>query len=170
MLIGGRVIQGIGGGGLLVLVNICISDLFSMRFVRFPDPAREGRLVDTRFRTRGVYFGIVGMVWALASAVGPVLGGVFTQLVSWRWCFYVNLPCDGAAFIILVIFLDIETPRTPIIAGLRAIDWMGSVAIVGGTVMFLLGLEFGGISFPWSSATTICLIVFGAMVIGIFFW
>lgn len=127
------------------------------------------QIVDAKSRTRGVYFGIVGMVWALASAVGPVLGGVFTQLVSWRWCFYVNLPCDGAAFIILVVFLDIETPRTPIVAGLRAIDWMGSIAIVGGTVMFLLGLEFGGISYPWSSATTICLIVFGAATIGIFF-
>jgi len=71
MLIAARAIQGIGGGGLIILVNICISDLFSMR-------------------NRGKYFGIVGMVWAFASAVGPILGGVFTQKVSWRWCFYIN--------------------------------------------------------------------------------
>lgn len=64
MLIGARAIQGIGGGGLIVLPNICVSDLFSMR-------------------NRGMYFGIFGMVWALASAIGPVLGGVFTQEVSW---------------------------------------------------------------------------------------
>jgi len=66
MLIVARAIQGIGGGGLIILVNICISDLFSMR-------------------NRGQYFGMVGMVWALASGVGPVLGGVFTEKLSWRW-------------------------------------------------------------------------------------
>ena len=71
MLITARAIQGIGGGGLIILVNICISDLFSMR-------------------NRGTYFGMIGMVWALASAIGPVLGGVFTEKVSWRWCFYIN--------------------------------------------------------------------------------
>ena len=74
MLIVARAIQGIGGGGLIILVNICISDLFSMR-------------------NRGQYFAMVGMVWAFASAIGPVLGGVFTQKVSWRWCFYINCMC-----------------------------------------------------------------------------
>ena len=109
------------------------------------------------------------MVWALASGLGPVLGGVFTQFVSWRWCFYINLPLDGIAFIILFLFLDIETPRTPLVAGLKAIDWFGSISIVGGTVMFLIGLEFGGVSYPWSSATVVCLIVFGLVTIGLFF-
>jgi hypothetical protein len=77
MLIVARAVQGIGGGGLIILVNICISDLFSMR-------------------KRGQYFGIIGMVWAFASAVGPSLGGVFTEKVSWRWCFYIN--CEYSPF------------------------------------------------------------------------
>lgn len=71
MLVAARAVQGIGGGGLIILANICISDLFPLR-------------------SRGKYFGMIGMVWATASAVGPILGGVFTEKVSWRWCFYVN--------------------------------------------------------------------------------
>lgn len=71
MLIVARVIQGMGGGGLIILANICIADLFSQR-------------------DRGKYYGLIGMVWAVASAVGPILGGVFTEKASWRWCFYVN--------------------------------------------------------------------------------
>ena len=150
MLIGGRVIQGIGGGGLIILVNICISDLFSMR-------------------ERAKYFGIVGMTWAIASALGPVLGGVFTQRVSWRWCFYINLPLDGAAFINLIIFLRIETPKTPFMAGIKAIDWLGVLTIIGGVVMFLFGMESGGESHPWSSAFTLCLIIFGIATVVLFF-
>ncbi|KAI9731505.1 MAG: hypothetical protein M1834_004625 [Cirrosporium novae-zelandiae] len=149
MLIVGRAIQGIGGGGLVCLVNICISDLFSMR-------------------RRGAYYGIVGMVWAFASGIGPIIGGAFSEKVSWRWCFYVNLPCDGIAFLILLFFLKVYTPRTPIIEGLLAIDWLGSLTVVGATLMLLLGLEFGGVSYPWASATVICLIVFGIVTYGLF--
>jgi EmrB/QacA subfamily drug resistance transporter len=150
MLIAARVIQGIGGGGLITLVNIAISDLFSVR-------------------DRGAYFGIIGGVWALASSLGPVVGGLFTQKVSWRWCFYINLPFDGVAFLILLFFLDVKTPKTPLRDGLKAVDWLGSLTMVGGVIMLLLGLEFGGIAHPWDSATVLCLIIFGAVVIGIFF-
>ncbi|XP_014553264.1 hypothetical protein COCVIDRAFT_108168 [Bipolaris victoriae FI3] len=150
MLIAARVIQGIGGGGLTILVNITISDLFSVR-------------------DRGAYYGMIGGVWALASSLGPVVGGLFTQKVSWRWCFYINLPLDGLAFFILFFFLDVRTPKTPLREGLKAVDWLGSLAMVGGVIMLLLGLEFGGITHPWDSATVLCLIIFGAVVIGIFF-
>ena len=149
-LIAARAIQGIGSGGLVTLPNICVSDLFSMR-------------------NRGPYFGILGGVWALASAVGPVLGGVFTTKVTWRWCFYINLPLSGIAIVILFFMLKLHNPRTPIKQGLAAIDWAGSLLVMGGTLMLLLGLEFGGIDFPWKSATVICLIVFGIFTIGVFF-
>lgn len=67
MLIAGRAIQGLGGGGLTVLVSIIIGDLFELK-------------------DRAKYYGMTGMVWAVAAALGPVLGGVFTQKLSWRWC------------------------------------------------------------------------------------
>lgn len=70
MLIAGRAVQGTGGGGLLILVIIVTSDLFSPR-------------------TRGLVYGMESLIWATAAASGPVLGGVFSELVSWRWCFYI---------------------------------------------------------------------------------
>ncbi|KAK5055929.1 hypothetical protein LTR84_012479 [Exophiala bonariae] len=150
LLIGGRVIQGVGGGGLVILVNICIADLFSMR-------------------DRPKYYGILGGVWAIASGVGPVIGGGFTEGVSWRWCFYVNLPLDGLSLILLIFFLKLETPRTPFVAGIKAIDWVGVILIVGGVTMFLFGMESGGITHPWDSAYTLCLIILGLFTIVLFF-
>lgn len=152
MLIAARAIQGIGGGGLVILVNIAIGDLFPLR-------------------SRGAYYGIIGGVWAIASSIGPIIGGAFTEKVTWRWCFYVNLPLDGVAFFILLFFLDIKTPKTPFIEGIKAIDWVGSLTIVGGTLMFLFGLQYGGVTDPWGSATVICLLVFGVVTWALFaFW
>lgn len=66
MLIAARALQGTAGGGILQLVSIVISDLFSMR-------------------SRTLYFGLIEVTWALAGGIGPIVGGAFTQLVSWRW-------------------------------------------------------------------------------------
>ena len=149
-LIAARAIQGVGGVGLITLVHICIADIFSPRSL-------------------GAYYGMTGGVWALASAIGPLVGGAFTENLSWRWCFYVNLPCDGLAFVVILFFLNnLHTPKTPTWAGLKAIDWHGSICIVGGTIMILLGLEFGGITYPWKSVKVICLIIFGAVMVVLF--
>jgi Major Facilitator Superfamily len=69
----------------------------------------------------------------------------------------------------LCVFLNLHTPRTPFLAGIKAIDWIGVATIVGGVVMFLLGLESGGVTHPWSSAYTICLIIFGILTLFLFF-
>ena len=71
-------------------------------------------------------------------------------------------------FLVLLCFLRVPTPHTPVLAGLKAIDWTGSVLIVGSTLMVLLALEFGDVTYPWSSATVICLLTFGTVVLGIF--
>ncbi|KAK4251072.1 MFS multidrug transporter-like protein [Corynascus novoguineensis] len=149
MLLIGRAVQGVGGGGLLSLVSIVVGDLYSPR-------------------ERGKYYGIVGMVWAVAFTLGPLVGGAFTRAVSWRWCFYINLPIAGVAFVLIVFLLKLETPKTPFVAGIKAVDWVGSLALVGGTLMFLLGLEFGGTTFPWDSAAVICLVVFGLVTVALF--
>lgn len=78
------------------------------------------------------------------------------------------MPISGTAFFIIIITLHLPTPRTPLLAGLRTIDWLGSLLITGGTLMLLMGLQFGGNSYPWRSAAVVCLIVFGVATLGLF--
>ncbi|KAJ5850558.1 hypothetical protein N7455_010414 [Penicillium solitum] len=96
MFLSGRAIQGSGSGGVIILVNICITDMFDIR-------------------RRSMYLGLTSVVWALASGIGPVLGGVFTQLVSWRWNWWINLPCSALAFVMLIWLLNVDAGATTIL-------------------------------------------------------
>ncbi|OCK79945.1 putative MFS transporter [Lepidopterella palustris CBS 459.81] len=145
MLIIGRSLQGTAGGGLIQLVNITISDLFSMR-------------------SRSLYLGLLELMWALAGGIGPILGGAFTQFVSWRWAFWINLPVSGFTFVLLLLFLDVHNPKTKVSEGIKAIDWCGSLSILGFTLMLLLGLDFGGTAFAWNSPKVVCLVVVGSLM------
>ncbi|EXJ71558.1 uncharacterized protein A1O5_05366 [Cladophialophora psammophila CBS 110553] len=149
MLIASRSVQGVSGGGLASLINIVISDLFSMR-------------------SRPLFLGLLHVTWAVAGGLGPVLGGAFTQLLSWRWIFWINLPISGAAFCLLLLFLDVHNPKTKLAEGVKAIDWAGSLSIVCIMVMMLLGLNFGGTAYPWDSPKVICLVVVGALMVAVF--
>ncbi|KAJ5267191.1 Efflux pump dotC [Penicillium angulare] len=151
MLIAGRALQGVAGGGLLQLVTIIISDLFSVRH-------------------RSLYLGGMEVMWALAGGIGPLLGGAFSEYVSWRWNFWINLPVSGVAFILLFFYLDLHNPKTKMVEGIKAIDWFGSISVLGLTLMLLLGLDFGGETFAWSSPQVICLIVFGSLCSLLFFY
>ncbi|KAJ6070106.1 hypothetical protein N7499_011993 [Penicillium canescens] len=144
MLIAGRALQGVAGGGLLQLVTIIISDLFSVRH-------------------RSLYLGLMEVMWAFAGGIGPILGGAFSQYTGWRWTFWINLPVSGITFVLLFFFLDVHNPKTKIMDGIRAIDWFGSLSVLGLTLMLLLGLDFGGETFAWKSPQVICLIIFGSL-------
>ncbi|KAJ1848033.1 hypothetical protein LPJ70_001229 [Coemansia sp. RSA 2708] len=149
VLIFGRALQGIGGAGLVALVFIIISDV-------------------TTEEERPAYLGVLGAVWSIASVIGPVLGGVFSDKVSWRWAFLINLPVAGAVLIIVVLFLRLPMPRDSFWQKLKKIDVLGSLVLVGAVVMLLLGLTWGGKTFPWKSARVICLLVFGVIMLGVF--
>ena len=103
----------------------------------------------------------------MSSAI-DMLGGAFTQLLSWRWIFWINLPICGASFCLLLFFLDVHNPRTKFAEGVKAIDWAGSISIVGIMVMVLLGLNFGGTTYPWDSPKVICLVVVGSAMVVLF--
>ncbi|KAB8238989.1 MDR family MFS transporter [Aspergillus alliaceus] len=151
MLIAGRALQGVAGGGLLQLVMIVVSDLFSVRH-------------------RSLYMGILEFMWTISGGLGPILGGVFSEYVSWRWNFWINLPICGLAFVLLFFYLDVHNPKTKVTDGLKAIDWLGSLSVIGFTLMVLLGLNFGGETFAWNSPQVICLIVFGSLFSIVFFY
>jgi len=115
-------------------------------------------------RDRGFYLGLTGVVWGVASGVGPLLGGALTQYASWRWNWWINVPCSGVAFFVLCFCLQGRKSELSLWRGLMAIDWWGIIAILGLSVMTLLGLNFGGILAPWGSPEVVCLIVFGVFV------
>jgi len=149
MLIAARALQGVAAGGLFQLVSVTISDLFSVR-------------------KRALYFGWMGAIWAVAGAAGPLVGGALSEKLSWRWCFWINLPVCGLSFVMLLLLLNVHNPRTGIREGLRAIDWTGTVSMLAVTVLLLLGLNFGGGVFAWNSAQVICLIVVGTAMTALF--
>lgn len=147
LLLVGRTIQGIGGGGLLGLVNVTIADIVSIR-------------------ERGIYLSFIGMTWALASSIGPVLGGVFTDMAFWGWrmCFIINLPFGAIAITGIVINLHLHSPKLGILEGLARIDWLGTWTVLAASVLFLVGLEFGGVQHPWDSPMVLCLIIIGGLL------
>lgn len=110
------------------------------------------------------------MTWAAASAIGPVLGGVFTGMASWGWrfCFIINIPMGFIAILGLYLFLHLQSPTISLGAGIKRVDWLGTFLIVTGVILFLVGLEFGGLTHPWGSPIVVCFLAVGVLLMLLF--
>ena len=128
-----RAVQGLGAGGLLTLAQTVVGDLVSPR-------------------ERGRYQGLFSGVFAACSVAGPLLGGIITDALSWRWIFYVNLPVGAAAVALIAIGLKSDSRRVT-----HRVDYPGALLLSIATCCALLALSWGGNAYAWSSSTILAL-------------
>ncbi|KIW62768.1 hypothetical protein PV04_10902 [Phialophora macrospora] len=155
-LIAGRAIAGLGSSGMFSGAITIIVYLVPLQ-------------------KRPAYTGMFGAVFAVASVAGPLLGGVFTDKVSWRWCFYINLPIGGAMAVVLFFVLKLPaaaTGRTKMTwkEQLDKLDPIGTAVFLPAIVCLLLALQWGGTTYNWSNGRIIVLLTLSGILFLIFIY
>ncbi|KAJ7131555.1 major facilitator superfamily domain-containing protein [Mycena crocata] len=148
-LIAGRTVQGLGAGGLTSLTQIVLSDLVPLR-------------------DRGTFNGLIGLAWAIASFMGPVIGGVLADHGAWRWLFYLNIFTSALAAILVLLFLKLKTPPGTVREKLGRMDWIGNFLVIAASSAVVIALTWGGIQYPWSSARVLVPLCLGVVGLGVF--
>ncbi|KAF2216152.1 hypothetical protein CERZMDRAFT_64621 [Cercospora zeae-maydis SCOH1-5] len=145
-MLAGRTIQGIGGGGILSVNLIILSDLIPLR-------------------ARAKYISLQQFIVSIGFNIAPVIGGALVNATTWRWLFYINLPFCAIALAIVPFVLRYQRPENTIQDKLSSVDWIGSGAFITGMTAFLVGVTWGGTQYPWSSAATLVPLIVGLAIV-----
>ncbi len=146
MLVGARALQGIGGGAIAVTATALIGEVIPLR-------------------DRGRYQGALGAVFGVTTVIGPLLGGYFTDHLSWRWAFWINVPVSIVVFFVAAAAIpSLATRAKPVI------DYAGILFVGLGASGLTLATSWGGTTYPWGSATIVGLFGASVVALGIFVW
>ncbi|KAJ7773690.1 MFS general substrate transporter [Mycena maculata] len=149
VLIGGRTVQGLGGGGIRSLAVIILADLVTLE-------------------ERGTYGILTGLTWSIACVVGPIIGGGLAARGAWRWLFYLNLPISGVAAVFVVLFLHLPTPPGTFREKIGRLDLIGNFLVIASTTCCTLALTWGGAAAPWTSLQVLAPLWLGLIGLAIF--
>ncbi|CAG8954815.1 hypothetical protein HYFRA_00004741, partial [Hymenoscyphus fraxineus] len=150
----GRVIAGCGAAGLLQ---------GTLSIVGYSVPKQKVPL----------YYGYVLSVQGVSACSAPIFGGIFTDKITWRWCFWINVPIGGVALIMVMLFVKPKRPNEAVgvlspLQRLKNMDWMGTLIFSGAFTCFFLALQWGGQTKPWGSSQVIGLFVGFVILLGVF--
>ncbi|KAI1084610.1 MFS general substrate transporter [Whalleya microplaca] len=133
MLIAGRAVQGMGSGGINVIVDVIMSDLVPLR-------------------QRGLFIAIIMVVYGIGTTLGPFIGGIIVETTSWRWVFWINLPVGALAFVLLFLCLRVKWNRsTTAWEKVRRLDYVGNGILIAAAVSVLIAFTWADVLYPWAS-------------------
>ncbi|KAF1912162.1 major facilitator superfamily domain-containing protein [Ampelomyces quisqualis] len=155
VLIIGRIIQGLGTGGIDLFAEMILCDVIPLR-------------------RRGPYLAVKHVTFAVGTTLGPLLGGVFAEK-NWRWCFLANIPICGISLVVIYFCLNVgggaKANIKTVVKELKRVDYIGSSILTASVVMILVALSTGGAPQPWSHPAVVVPIVFGAIGLILFaYW
>src|SRR6201996_365480 len=146
MLVAARALQGIGGGAITVTATALIGEVIPLR-------------------DRGRYQGALGAVFGVTTVIGPLLGGYFTDHLTWRWAFWINVPVSIVVFFVAAAAIPSVTARSK-----PVIDYTGILFVGLGATGLTLATSWGGTTYPWKSGIIIGLFIGSAVALGVFVW
>ncbi|KAF7951128.1 uncharacterized protein EAE97_002679 [Botrytis byssoidea] len=150
MLISGRAVQGLGGGGLSILPAMVVCDLVSLR-------------------ERQKYTGLIYGASAIGTFIGPVVGGSMVELIGWRWIFWLNLPIGGLALFSVIFFFRVSHVHSgPTISNLGKIDYFGNTLLIGAITSILIALSGTNVERPWESCQRLLPLLLGLMALPLY--
>lgn len=152
-VIAGRVLQGLGGGGIDLMASIILADM-------------------TTLEERSKYLGLMAVPSAVGNVMGPFVGALFSTYASWRWIGWINLPLLGVGTVLLLFFLKLRAVPLgdTLVSNLNRLDWIGMLLVVVGITVFCVPVSWAGSLFPWASWQTLLPLLLGAVMLAVFAW